>query len=144
MEMPLFANAVTAAIDWTEVATVVISGVGIVLSVLIVLILVFYAFGALVSKSEKLARQRKEKKAQKAKAQPPAVPLAVKEEAPESAPAVQKADPDGELIAVIAAAVGAHEQSGNFTIKSVKKKNIRPSGGNAWARAAVSQNTRPF
>lgn len=129
-------------IDWTQVATVVISGVGIVLGVLIVLIMVFYAFGTLVSKSESLARARKEKKAQKgAKAleteEPPAEvsPAAVQAKA-------ESAQSSDELIAVIAAAVAANEQGGGFVIKSIKKKNTR--GANAWARAAVMDNTKPF
>lgn len=145
MNLSAFAPAaMAAAINWTEVATVVISGVGIVLGVLLVLILVFYAFGAVVSKSESLAKRRKAKKTEKAQVQAEtAAPAAVQESAPQAAPAVQQGtEQPGELIAVITAAVAAQEQSGNFVIKSIKKRNARQS--NAWARAAVIDNTKSF
>lgn len=149
-----------AAVDWTEVATVVIAGVGIVLGVLIVLIAVFSGFGKLVSKleafSKKMAEKkaaRKAKRAAKKAAKNGETVSTVAEEAPvvKAAPApVVKAAPQpvveqgisGEVVAAITAAITASEGSNQFVIRSVKRKDV--GSRNPWARAAVNDNTRAF
>lgn len=118
------------SIDWAQVATVVLAGVGIVLGVLIVLIFVFGAFGNVVSKLEKSAKEKKAKKdAAKAAKN-------VKE-----APVIEQ-DISGEIVAAITAAVTACEGSNQFVIRSVKRKDV--GSRNPWARAAVNDNTRSF
>ncbi|MDE6752512.1 MAG: OadG family protein [Eubacterium sp.] len=132
------------SIDWAQVATVVLAGVGIVLGVLIVLIFVFGAFGNVVSKLEKSAKEKKAKKdAAKAAKNVKETPVT------KTAPAVKEAPTpvieqgiSGEIVAAITAAVTACEGSNQFVIRSVKRKDV--GSRNPWARAAVNDNTRSF
>ena len=144
-------------VNWTEVATVVIAGVGIVLGVLIVLIGVFSGFGKLVSKmeafSKKMAEKRAVRKAEKAakKAAKNGENASAVEEAPvvKAAPVIKAAPQpvveqgiSGEVVAAITAAITASEGSNQFVIRSVKRKDV--GSRNPWARAAVNDNTRSF
>ena len=145
-------------VDWAEVATVVLAGVGIVLGVLIVLIALFSGFGKLVVKmeafSKKMAEKKAARKAKKAakKAAKNGEPVsAVVDEAPVvKAPPVVKSAPQpvveqgisGEVVAAITAAITASEGSNQFVIRSVKRKDV--GSRNPWARAAVNDNTRSF
>lgn len=142
-------------VEWIQVATVVLAGVGIVLGVLIVLIFVFSGFGKLVSSMEASAKKRAAKKAAK-KAVKEAEKAA--ENAQTAAPVVKAAPPvaqapvapapvveagiSGEVIAAITAAIAAQEGNNQFVIRSVKKKDV--GSRNPWARAAVMDNTRAF
>lgn len=141
-----------SSIDWAQVATVVVAGVGIVLGVLIVLIGVFSGFGALISKLEGTAKKRAARKAAK-KADKQAEKNGAKEEpviGESPAAAEAKATPapvaeqgiSGEVVAAITAAITASEGTNQFVIRSVKKKNV--GSRNPWARAAVTDNTRAF
>lgn len=147
----IYKAAIGGALDWEQVATVVVAGVGIVLGVLIVLIFVFSGFGKLVSSMEASAKKRAAKKAAKkaeksaenAQPAPPAVKAAPPAFKPPVAPApVVEAGISGEVVAAITAAIAAQEGSGNFVIRSVKKKEV--GSRNPWARAAVMDNTRGF
>lgn len=118
----------------TFTATVVISGISIVIGVLLLLIAVFYLFGFFVSKSQKLAENKKSNKSDL----PPSVPAVVK--AP--APAVNvQTDIGPELVAVITAAIAASEGK-SVTIRSIKRKDA--ASRNPWAQAAIADNTQPF
>lgn len=141
-----------SSIDWAQVATVVVAGVGIVLGVLIVLIGVFSGFGALISKLESTAKKRAARKAAK-KADKQAEKNGAKEEpvigeSPTAAEAKAAPAPvaeqgiSGEVVAAITAAITASEGTNQFVIRSVKKKNV--GSRNPWARAAVTDNTRAF
>ncbi|MCI9111663.1 MAG: hypothetical protein HFJ99_03755 [Eubacterium sp.] len=141
-----------SSIDWAQVATVVVAGVGIVLGVLIVLIGVFSGFGALISKLEGTAKKRAARKAAK-KADKQAEKNGAKEEpvigeSPTAAEAKAAPAPvaeqgiSGEVVAAITAAITASEGTNQFVIRSVKKKNV--GSRNPWARAAVTDNTRAF
>ena len=146
-------------VDWAQVATVVIAGVGIVLGVLLVLILVFNVFGKLVSSMEASAKKRAAKKAAKKAAKNAAKQAEKSAENAQQAPTIVKPAPpavnapvapapvveagiSGEVVAAITAAIAAQEGSGNFVIRSVKKKDV--GSRNPWARAAVAENTRAF
>lgn len=147
-------------IDWAQVATVVIAGIGIVLGVLIVLIGVFSIFGKLVSGMEAASKKRAIKRAEKKAAKLakkegkkteenieqdiPAVqaPLPVQAAAAPAPAPVVEAGISGEVVAAITAAVAAQEGGNPFVIRSVKRKNV--AGRNPWARAAVTDNTRSF
>ena len=144
-------------VNWTEVATVVIAGVGIVLGVLIVLIGVFSGFGKLVSKmeafSKKMAEKRAVRKAEKAakKAAKNGENASAVDEAPvvKAAPVIKAAPQpvveqgiSGEVVAAITAAITASEGLNQFVIRSVKRKDV--GSRNPWARAAVNDNTRSF
>lgn len=147
----LYQAAIGGAVDWAQVATVVVAGVGIVLGVLIVLIFVFSGFGKLVSSMETSAKKRAAKKAAKKaeKAAEPAQPTApaVKAappvvQAPVAPAPVVEAGISGEIVAAITAAIAAQEGTNQFVIRSVKKKDV--GSRNPWARAAVMDNTRAF
>ena len=141
-----------SSIDWAQVATVVVAGVGIVLGVLIVLIGVFSGFGALISKLEGTAKKGAARKAAK-KADKQAEKNGAKDEpvigeSPTAAEAKAAPAPvaeqgiSGEVVAAITAAITASEGTNQFVIRSVKKKNV--GSRNPWARAAVTDNTRAF
>lgn len=147
-----------SSIDWVQVATVVIAGIGIVLGVLIVLICVFGGFGKLVSKmeafskkmAEKKAARKAEKDAKKAAKKGETVSEIVNETPAVKAVSAVKAAPQpvveqgisGEVVAAITAAITASEGSNQFVIRSVKRKDV--GSRNPWARAAVNDNTRAF
>ena len=131
-------------IDWAQVATVVLAGIGIVLGVLIVLIGVFSVFGTLVSMAEKSAKERTAKKAAaKAAENANAAPSVKVAPAVKAAPQpVVEQGISGEVVAAITAAITASEVSNQFVIRSVKRKDV--GSRNPWARAAVNDNTRAF
>ena len=129
----------SGAIDWTQVATVVLAGVGIVLGVLIVLIALFNGFGKLVSKLEQSAKDKKAKKNSENVNVAPAVKAAPVKAAPQ--PVVEQGI-SGEVVAAITAAITASEGSNQIVIRSVKRKDV--GSRNPRARAAVNDNTRSF
>lgn len=150
----LYKAAIGGAVDWEQVATVVVAGVGIVLGVLIVLIFVFSGFGKLVSSMEAASKKRAAKKAAKKAAKQAAEATENAQPAPviKAAPPVVKAPVapapiveagiSGEVVAAITAAIAAQEGNGNFVIRDLKKKEV--GSRNPWARAAVMDNTRGF
>lgn len=118
-ELLNIAAPVAAKIDWAQTATVVISGIVIVMLVLVVLIFIFKGFGAIMSKTGKSS------KAKNKSAKAPA--------APAKKPAV---------VAAISAAVSAYEGGAPFTVRAIRVK--KPAGRNPWAAAAAAENARPF
>lgn len=155
----------TADSSATFTATVVISGILIVVGVLLLLIGVFALFGKIVpvieqktrAREEKSAKRKAERKAKKdakkalKKNASNAVSSSVSEKpvvktevntppAPAPAPVVEEGI-SGEVVAAIAAAV-AMTEGGGAVVRSIRKKNI--GGRNPWAQAANIDNTRPF
>lgn len=135
--MLLFATSASsqAALSLSEKGNVALSttltGLVVVFLTLILLTLVISLFGKVVGGLQKKSAG---KKAAPAEDPVPAVEVApVVEEEPY--------EDDGELIAVISAAVYAYgEASGKqYTVRAV-----RPSGRSSWASAGVAENTRPF
>ncbi|MCH5321031.1 MAG: OadG family protein [Eubacterium sp.] len=132
----------------TFTATLVISGIVVVLGILILLIFVMLLFGVIVPKIEQLGKKRADKKAAKKAAKAgnnnetvkPAPVQSFGKPAPTPAPVVEQGI-SGEVVAAIAAAVTAYEGK-DVVIRSIKKKNV--GGRNPWAAAAVNDNTRPF
>lgn len=135
----------------TFTATLVISGIVVVLGILILLIFIMFLFGVIVPKFDKKGKRRAEKKASKK-----AVKTIDKNNggnemikqtdpvqiipAPAPAPVVE-AGVSEEIVAVIAAAVTEYEGTG-VVIRSIKRKNV--GSRNPWAQAAIADNTRPF
>lgn len=146
-------------------ATVVISGILIVVGVLLLLIWIFQLFGQIVpiierktkAMEDKFAAWKAERKAKKAakKAAKEAekngetgsvavIDDAPAEPAPKSVPTptpVVEQGISGEIVAAITAAIVASEGSG-VVVHSIKRKNV--GGRNPWAQAANIDNTRPF
>ncbi|MCM1284689.1 MAG: OadG family protein [Acetobacter sp.] len=147
----------TADRSVTFTATVVISGILIVVGVLLLLICVFALFGKIVpvierktrAMEEKSAARKAEKKAKKVLKEnvSNAVNSSVSEKPAVNTPPVPAPAPvveegiSGEVVAAIAAAV-AMTEGGSAVVRSIKKKNI--GGRNPWAQAANIDNTRPF
>lgn len=127
--------------------TVIVAGLGIVLSTLAVLIIVFYAFGTIMSKSQAI-KDKKAAKKQEEKMKEEAKKLAETKVGPPIAPVDQPAQPvveegiSGEIVAAISAAVYCMEGSG-ATICSIKRQSPI-TARNPWAQASVIDNTRPF
>ena len=136
-ELLNIAAPVAAKIDWAQTATVVISGIVIVMLVLVVLIFIFKGFGAIMSKTGKSSKA-KNKSAPAAPAKKPAASPA-KAPAP-AAPAASGIDPA--VVAAISAAVSAYEGGAPFTVRAIRVK--KPAGRNPWAAAAAAENARPF
>lgn len=79
-ELLNIAAPVAAKIDWAQTATVVISGIVIVMLVLVVLIFIFKGFGAIMSKTGKSSKAKN--KSAKAPAAPAKKPAASPAKAP--------------------------------------------------------------
>ena len=115
---------------------VTICGVAIVFLVLVILIFAITIFGKIMTSGSKVKATKPvaEKAVPAAKAAPVAAPAA----------AAAPSQDEGELIAVIAAAVDAiYAGSG----KKAVIRNIRPAttgGRSAWAAAGLAQNVRSF
>lgn len=139
-ELLNIASPVAAKIDWAQTATVVVSGIVIVMLVLVVLIFIFKGFGAIMSKTGKSPKKKKNaEKASSAPAKKPAEP-ARKPAAPVAAAPSCGIDPA--VVAAISAAVSAYEGGASFTIRAIRVK--KPAGRNPWAAAAAAENARPF
>lgn len=122
--------------------TVIVAGLGIVLSTLAILIVVFYAFGAIIRLSQKRNSKKNKKKVEEAPKQVIPVPTIPKPASPSS---VQENGVSAEVVAAISAAVYEMEGANAVvtSIAPIKKQNPITSR-NPWAYAAVIDNTRPF
>ena len=130
-ELLNIAAPVAAKIDWAQTATVVISGIVIVMLVLVVLIFIFKGFGAIMSKTGKSS------KAKNKSAKAPAAPAKKPAASPAKASGIDPA-----VVAAISAAVSAYEGGAPFTVRAIRVK--KPAGRNPWAAAAAAENARPF
>ncbi len=147
MNLSYLANAVGTAADysfnekWIASAKVILTGFVVVFSVLLLLIGIIKIYSTIVTKVQdrnNVQKHKKEKVAQPGDSlkKPPVISA-------KSAPVNLEAgdEIDGEVIAVIAAAVDAvYGSKGKAKIKSIRKSG----GRSAWADAGILDNTRPF
>ena len=114
-----------------EAIVITISGLLIVFSVLILLVGIIKLFGIVFSSDE----NKSKKEAVVAK---PQTDIKVEK------PLVKQED--GEVMAVISAAVYAYSysQNTNYRIKSVKPAKSSRSARPVWAFSGINQNTKPF
>lgn len=118
--------------------TVLITGFVVVFAVLLLLIGLVKLYGTIVSSAVASAEKRKaEKQAQTVKAEPEKNVVEATVEAEVNDDVVD----DGELIAVIAAAVDAMYGKGAVKVKSIKRV---PQSRPVWGTAGIMDNTRPF
>lgn len=113
--------------------TILLTGFVVVFSILLLLIGVIKLYGTIVYNI-----QNKKKKDTKKSAE-----VAVQATAPivETSPVTNDVTDDGELIAVIAAAVDSIYGKGKTRIKSIRKNTTKT---NVWRNVGVLDNTRPF
>ena len=123
---------------WGSVGILALTGILVVFLILAILIFFFWLMGVIFKAIDK---SKAEKKASDEAAKVD-VPVAVAEAAP--APEAAAEDNDEELIAVITAAIAAYEESGDFTIKSVRKRGENPQARSAWSMAGLNGSMRQF
>lgn len=143
MDILTLMTSVTPSRDISFTITVIVAGLGIVLSTLALLIIVFYVFGAIVSKSQNAAKKKSAKKVEaEMKNDLAKIESAPVQKAAAPAPVVEQGI-SGEVVAAISAAVYSMEGSG-ATIRSISRKESPIKARNPWAQAAIMDNTRPF
>lgn len=117
----------------------VVTGLVVVFLILILLVIILWALGKVMN------IKRKPKKSEKAAAAPAPVtvsvpipvPAAVEEEEYEE-------EDDGEIIAVIAAAIAAYGEAEGKQYKIASVKRREKAVRSSWGAAGVAGNTRPF
>ena len=124
--------------NFTLSITILLTGFVVVFAVLLVLIGIIKLYGTVIFNIQNKKRIKKASRNAD-------LPKAQRDDQPEPLPAaVVEAEPevdDGELIAVISAAVYSMSPSSSVRIKSVRKAR---SGASAWRSAGLSDNVRPF
>lgn len=130
------ASGTVPAENINKMWSTVVTGLVVVFIILILLVFILWALGKVMN------IKIKPKESEKAAAAP--APAAIPVPAPANAPEEEYEEDDGEIIAVIAAAVAAYgEAEGKqYKIASVRRKEkaVRSS----WGAAGVAENTRPF
>lgn len=116
--------------------TVLITGFVVVFVVLLLLIGLVKLYGIIVTSIVANIEKNKEKKIEETKEET----VEVKPETTELTNSIQTVD-NGELIAVIAAAVDAMYGKGAVKVKSIKKV---PQSRPVWSTAGIMDNTKPF
>ena len=123
----------TEELDGTQILSMTIIGLSVVFCALLILVIYLYCSGSLFRRGSK----------PKAKPEPPkAAPKPAAPPAPVSAPLVQ--EDDGEVVAVIMAAIAAMGQAEGKTYRLKSVRQVSRSGGSAWSQAGRAENTRPF
>ena len=123
---------------WGSVGILALTGILVVFLILAILIFFFWLMGTIFKAVDK-SKAEKKASAEAAKVD---VPAPVVEAVPVEAAAV---DNDEELIAVITAAIAAYEESGDFTIKSVRRHGDKsPQARSAWSMAGLNGSMRQF
>ena len=123
---------------WGSVGILALTGILVVFLILAILIFFFWLMGTIFKAVDK-SKANKKASAETAKVDVPAPAV-------EAAPAPAAADDnDEELIAVITAAIAAYEESGDFTIKSVRRRGDKnPQARSAWSMAGLNGSMRQF
>lgn len=122
--------------NFTLSISILLTGFAVVFAVLLVLIGIIKLYGTVIYNIQnkktikKASRNADLPKAERGEETEPAVVIAAEPEVD-----------DGELIAVISAAVYATYSSTSVQIKSIRKASTR---SNAWRNAGLSDNVRPF
>lgn len=121
---------------FTTSLTVLITGFVVVFAVLLLLIGLVKLYGIIVTSIVTNVEKNKEKKLAETKEET----VEIKAETTELTDSIQTVN-DGELIAVIAAAVDAMYGKGAVKVKSIKKV---PQSRPVWSTAGIMDNTKPF
>ena len=143
MEIYSLATSVVPDTGGEFTATVIIAGLGIVLSTLALLIVVFKLFGNIMEKSQQSKKKKQAQKQLRQMEQEAQAASSVSASAPIVEKSAVQEGISGEIIAAISAAVYAIEGP-NAVVRSVTRKKSPVSSRNPWAQAAINDNTRPF
>ena len=123
---------------WGSVGILALTGILVVFLILAILIFFFWLMGTIFKAVDK-SKAEKKASAEAAKVDVPA-PAAEAAPVPEAAE-----DNDEELIAVITAAIAAYEGSGDFTVKSVRRRGDKnPQSRSAWSMAGLNGSMSQF
>lgn len=129
------ASGLVPAENINKMWSTVVTGLVVVFLILILLVIILWALGKVMNIQKKPKKSEKTEAATAPAFVPVPVPVVEEEEYDED---------DGEIIAVIAAAIAAYgETEGKqYKIASVRRKEkaVRSS----WGAAGVAENTRPF
>lgn len=125
--------------DWSLIWSTVVTGIVVVFLILAILVFLLWLMGKIFSGVNK-SGEKKKKAAEAAEA---AIKDAEPEQQAETAEEYCEED-DGELIAVISAAIAAYgEAEGKqYKITSVRKRD--KAARSAWSAAGIADNTRGF
>lgn len=125
---------------WGSVGILALTGILVVFLILAILIFFFWLMGTIFKSIDK-AKAEKKASADAAKIETPAP-------AAETAAVVESAseeEDEEELIAVISAAIAAYEGSGDFAIRSVRRRTDKGSHTRSlWSMAGLGGNMRQF
>ena len=136
--------------DWGLIWSTVFTGIAVVFVILILLIIIMSIMGKIFQSIDKNKKAPKPKNAQKPAPQPEKrVQQTAKPAAVSEAPAVSAEDDefedvdDGEIVAVIAAAIAAFSEADGkeYRITGIKRRRNVRSG---WSAAGIADNTRGF
>lgn len=130
------ASGTVPAENINKMWSTVVTGLVVVFLILILLVIILWAMGKVMN----IKNKPKETKKPETAPEPAFVPVPI----PSVAAEEEYDEDDGEIIAVIAAAIAAYgEAEGKqYKIASVRRKEkaVRSS----WGAAGVAENTRPF
>ena len=114
--------------------TVLLTGFAVVFLVLLLLIGIIKLYGTIIYRLQSKSKEKTKVIEKVEKAVPAPAPAIAQ-------PFAAAVNNDGEIIAVIAAAVYAAYGDTPVRIKSIRKSS---SGSNAWRSAGLADNLRPF
>ena len=115
--------------------TILLTGFAVVFAVLLILIGVIKLYGTVIYNIQTKNKQAAKQKIAIEREPAPAV-------APVVFPVEDRVEDDGELIAVISAAVYSVMDPQKVRIRSIRRSE--PRSGSAWRSAGLADNLRPF
>ena len=125
---------------WGSVGILALTGILVVFLILAILIFFFWLMGVIFKAIDK-SKAEKKASAEAAKIDIPAPAAVVTAEEAVG----DEVDDEEELIAVITAAIAAYEESGDFTVTSVRRRGDKnPQARSAWSMAGLNGSMRQF
>ena len=121
--------------DWSVVGSTVVTGMVVVFAILIILVFFLWLLGQVLGEKTKKGKNENQIQLQQAESSAPQAEIIEDDTLYED---------DGEIIAVISAAIAAFGDADGkqYKVVGVKRKDKALRSG--WGLAGVSENTRPF
>lgn len=130
------ASGTVPAENINKMWSTVVTGLVVVFIILILLVFILWALGKVMN------IKIKPKESEKAADTP--APVAASVPVPSDAPEEEYEEDDGEIIAVIAAAVAAYGEAEGMQYKIASVRRKEKAVRSSWGAAGVAENTRPF